>query len=99
MATKNVLKSFRDATVLLSGQKYATLGISYVVISGLKNYLTTNKPEGPYENVLKQIILSKFDHYFGLKFISTQQIQASLARDKKQVFFSLIATSVRKKCT
>ncbi len=32
MAKKNVLKKFRDATVILSGQKYTNLGISYFVM-------------------------------------------------------------------
>ncbi|CAF4007827.1 unnamed protein product, partial [Rotaria sp. Silwood1] len=78
MGMKNVLKAFRDATVLLSGRKYATLGISYFVIAGLKQYLTTIDDNEPFENLLKKQLLSKFDYYFGCKFISIQQTQASL---------------------
>ncbi|CAF4098315.1 unnamed protein product, partial [Rotaria sordida] len=78
MGMKNVLKAFRDATVLLSGRKYATLGISYFVIAGLKQYLTTIDDNELFENLLKKHLLSKFDYYFGCKFISIQQTQASL---------------------
>ncbi len=85
MATKNVLKSFRDATVLLSGQKYATLGLSYFVIAGLQQYLATVEKD-PFENLLKNKLLLKFEYYFGREFISIQQIQASLVSAKNNLF-------------
>ncbi|CAF4253720.1 unnamed protein product, partial [Rotaria magnacalcarata] len=78
MATRNVLKSFYEATTTLSTQKYESIGISYIVITGLKKYLTTVKDEEPFENLLKQELLSKFNYYFGPIFISYQQCQASL---------------------
>ncbi|CAM4846381.1 unnamed protein product, partial [Rotaria magnacalcarata] len=78
MATRNVLKSFYEATTTLSTQKYESIRISYIVITGLKKYLTAAKDEEPFENLLKQELLSKFNSYFGPIFISYQQCQASL---------------------
>jgi len=97
MAMKNVLKSFRDATVILSVQKYATLGISYFITAGLKQYLITTNDEEPFENLLKTKLLLKFDHYFGTKFISIQQTQASLVGVKNNFSFRLKVTLLEKK--
>jgi len=79
IAAKNVLKSVFEAPKLLSGQKYGTMGISFIIIDSLEQYLTTlKKTEGPFEILLKQRLLTTFKYYFGESFISKEQYEASM---------------------
>ena len=59
-ALKTVLSPFYQATKLLSGSKYPTLSISFVVSRGLKNFLTTTKDDQPLENSMKKLYPSCF---------------------------------------
>ena len=71
MSAKNVLQSFYEATVLLSGQKYNTIEISYIVIKSLKEYLGKSiDNEEKFERLLKQNLLQNFEYYFGDTFIT-----------------------------
>ena len=79
MSAKNVLQSFYEATVLLSGQKYNTIGISYIVIKSLKEYLGKSiDNEEKFERLLKQNLLQNFEYYFGDTFITKEQYNASM---------------------
>jgi hypothetical protein len=76
-ALKDVLFPFYRATTLLSGSKYPTLSISYSVLTGLKNFLTTRKDDQPLQNSLKQHLLTQFNYYFEQE-MSWEQKRATL---------------------
>ena len=63
-ALASVLAPFHLATRCLSTQKYPTLAMSYWIKQNLNFYLSTQRPEVPIENALKQLLLEKFKIYF-----------------------------------
>ncbi|CAF1506058.1 unnamed protein product [Rotaria magnacalcarata] len=75
-ALKNVSFPFYRATILLSGSKYPTLSIAYLVSTGLKNFLTKSKDDQPLEDALKKLLLAKFSYYFEQE-ISWEQKRAT----------------------
>lgn len=63
-ALKEVLYPFYRATKILSGSQYPTLSITYPVVKGLKNFLSTTKDGEAIENILKHHLMHNFKHYF-----------------------------------
>lgn len=60
---EEVLESFFEATKLVSGKKYSTIGLGYFAITSLKEYL--QERSGNYEiDQLKYLLLNQFINYF-----------------------------------
>ena len=60
---EEVLRSFFEATKLLSGKNYSTIGLGYFAITNLKEYL--QERSGIYEiDQLKDLLLNQFTNYF-----------------------------------
>ena len=94
MSARNVLRSFYEATKILSGQIYNTKGISYTVVKNLKKCLNTfDDGEEKFEGLLKQNLLQNLEYYFGDTFISKEQYEASMVRTWK--YFYLLETEQR----
>jgi hypothetical protein len=62
-ALKFVLERFEQSTRLLSGRTYQTLALGKMITDGLKHFLTRSKSDEPMVNVLKNLLLSKFEEY------------------------------------
>lgn len=62
-SVEEILKAFFQATKMISGKKYCTIGIAFFALVNLKEYLedrTNNKKI----NILKKLLLSQFNNYF-----------------------------------
>ena len=94
MSTRNVLKSPYEATKILSGQTYNTMGVSYIVVKNLKKCSSTSDSgEEKFEGLLKQNLLQNLEYYFGDMFISKEQHEASMVRTWK--YFYLLEAEQR----
>ena len=58
-----VLQRFEKSICLLSGRTYPTLALGYMILRGLKHFLSNHKPDEPLMNRLKVLLLEKFEHY------------------------------------
>lgn len=62
-SVEEILKSFFQATKMISGKKYCTIGIAFFALVNLKEYLE-DRTKSQNVNVLKKLLLSQLDHYF-----------------------------------
>ena len=75
----NVLAPFYFATKCLSGRQYATLLLSYWITNHLFFHLTSEKPDCPLENGLRNLLFDKFNLYFNTN-VTHEQRHAKLVR-------------------
>jgi hypothetical protein len=59
---RRVLERFEEATKILSGQKYPTLSLAYVIISNLLYYLN-NQSNDVLENDIKDMLINSYTKY------------------------------------
>jgi hypothetical protein len=61
----DILDCFYNATVLLSGSKYPTIGLCLFAVRSIKDYMENNdKNQSNIYQSLKEFILESLDHYF-----------------------------------
>ena len=79
MATRNALRVLYRACRLLSGRRYQTLSMGYIVSFGLYNLLLrpSSTPQAPIENVIKKFLLDAYTEHFDTK-LSTDQEHAMI---------------------
>ena len=59
------LRAFLQATIVISGQQYSTVGLGYFALSHLSEYLDEQKEsDSPQLNHLKRLLLNQFKKYF-----------------------------------
>ena len=73
----SMLEPFCDATVLLSGQYYPTLGLSYYISIGLKKFLCLDAKDSELVCSIKKSLQAQYTYYFDTK-VSEQQHQLTL---------------------
>ncbi|CAF5181486.1 unnamed protein product, partial [Rotaria magnacalcarata] len=62
-SVQEVLNSFFEATKLVSGKQYSTIGLGYFTVNNLKEYL--EERDGNYEvDQLKRLLLMQLINYF-----------------------------------
>ena len=62
---EQVLRAFLQATKVISGQQYSTVGLAFFAISHLREYLEEQKEiDTPQLNHLKRLLLRQFKKYF-----------------------------------
>ncbi|CAF1655165.1 unnamed protein product, partial [Didymodactylos carnosus] len=64
----DVLQPFYQATKLISGSKYATIGLIYFALYYIRLYLEDAKDDGSTTKRLKKLLLNKFNEYFHNEF-------------------------------
>ena len=72
-----ILEPFRDATEMLSGQYYPTLGLAYYVSKGLENFLLIQNEDSELTCAVKKSVQAQFTYYFDTK-VSKDQHQLTL---------------------
>ena len=83
ISSKNVLKSFYEATQILSGQRFNTIGMFYILVKSFKRYLSnSNDNEEKFESLKTEY----FEYYFGDTFITKEQRDASMVKISKYFF-------------
>ena len=83
IAIRNVLAEFEDACRLVSGKKYQTLSVGYLVLIGLENTLTKPLGTGPQaeiELILRQSLYTAFRYHISDK-VNTVQKNAMMVSD------------------
>jgi hypothetical protein len=62
---EQVLRAFLQATKVISGRQYSTVGLAYFALSHLKEYLEEQKESDHSQlNHLKRLLLGQFKRYF-----------------------------------
>ena len=73
----SILEPFRHATVLLSGQTYPTLSLTYYIMKGLENFLSSESEDNDLGNLIKRSIQAQFMHNRA-KHFSTEQDKVTM---------------------
>lgn len=75
IATRNVLSIFNEASGLLSGRRYETLSIGYIVSCGLYHALLkpSKTPQAAIENIIQTSLLGAFSRHFDRKLSNDQK--------------------------
>jgi hypothetical protein len=60
---EEILTSFFEATKLVSGKKYSTIGLGYFAITNLKEYLEERSGNNEIDR-LKDLLLNQLTNYF-----------------------------------
>ena len=63
-AIDHVLAPFSNATKLISGRKYATIGTCFFAVRKIKQFLETSTANRPFLIELNELLLQKLTHYF-----------------------------------
>ena len=76
VATRNVLSIFEEACRLVSGRKYQTLSIGYLVLIGLEHHLSqtiTNERQATLETIIRKSLFDAYKHHINDKINSIQK--------------------------
>ena len=83
IATYNVLSTFEEACRLISGKKYQTLSVGYIVLIGLNHHLSrsvSTESQSRIEKILNQSLRNAYDYHVNDK-IDYEQKYAMLVSD------------------
>ncbi|CAF0861750.1 unnamed protein product, partial [Didymodactylos carnosus] len=64
MDLEHVLRPFLEATEILSGRKYQTLSLGFIIKKSLKHFLSREVDGQTIQNIFKRQLLKKLKHYF-----------------------------------
>lgn len=73
----SVLMVFHKATKAISARKYPTIGSAYLILIGLKSFLTAVNKDNDIVKNMKKLLLNKFIHYFEEDSTSLDTIKVS----------------------
>ena len=74
-----VLRPFYQASKLISGQSYATIGMSYFAITGIRDFLMDQSSASNVQlNECKRLLLEQINRYFEHDYDQIQWIKVSL---------------------
>lgn len=95
IATRNVLNIFNQASRLLSGRRYQTLSIGYIVSCGLYHALSqsSSTPQAYLENVIRTALLDAFTKHFDTK-LSNDQKEALIVSIHSFLYFLFLYSLV-----
>ena len=96
IATCNVLQIFNQAWRLLSGHRYQTLSIGYIVSCGLYHALlqSSSTPQVCIENIIRMSLLDAFTKHFDTKLSNDQKESLIVSIFRFYTFFALIEFSI-----
>ncbi len=83
MAAHNVLSTFEQACRLISGKRYQTLSVGFIVLVGLNHHLSHSDSDGAQnkiEKILNQSLRNAYDYHINDK-IDDEQTYAMAVSD------------------
>lgn len=93
-----VLRPFHDATKLISGQTYPTIGMSYFAITGIRDFLIDQSPPSNTQlSVLKRLLLDQMKMYFDEDYDQYQWIKVGLSEKEINQFPSHVRNLILEK--
>ena len=93
-----VLRLFHDATKLISGQTYPTIGMSYFAITGIRDFLIDRSPPlNTQLSVLKRLLLDQLKIYFDEDYDQYQWIKVGLSGKELNQFPSHVRNMISEK--